>query len=74
MSFTNQDYQKAIKFALNYGDRDLPLTYSYKDDKDIYKVTVMDGGWITFRLDGFFVRSCLQWLGKGNINQWTPQN
>jgi hypothetical protein len=64
--YTDQDYQKAIKFALNY-DRDLPLTYSYKADKDEYKVVFMDNGWYTFRLDGFFVRSCLKWKGK---KQW----
>lgn len=65
--YTDQDYQNAIKFALNYSDRDLPLTYSFNEEKDIYKVTLMDGGWYTFRLDGFFVRSCLKWKGK---RQW----
>jgi len=66
MSYTDDDYKNAIKFALNY-QRDLPLTYSYKEEKDLYKVTVMDGGWTTIRLDGFFVRRCLKWKGK---RQW----
>ena len=68
--YTQNDYIKAIKFALNY-DKDLPLNYSYKEDKDIYKVTLMDGGWYTVRLDGFFVRSCLKWKGK---KQWVAKH
>ncbi len=67
--FTDQDYMNAIKFALNYPvEDDRPLTYSYKEDKDIFKVVVFDGGWTTFRLEGSFVRSCLKWKGK---KQWT---
>lgn len=70
--YTETDYINAIKFALNYPqDRDLPLTYSYKEDKDIYKVTWMDGGWHTFRLEGKFVRSCLKWKGK---KQWVSNH
>ena len=71
-TYTDNDYIAAIKFALNYPQsRDIPLTYSYKDDKDIFKVTIMDGGWTTFRLDGFFVRSCLKWKGP---KQWVATN
>lgn len=63
--YTDQDYTNAIKFALNFPqDRDIPLTYSYNEDKDIYKCTVMDRGWYTVKLQGFFVRSCLKWNGK----------
>ena len=64
----NNDYTDAIKFALNYPvDRDLPLTYSYNEDKDIFKVTVMDGGWYTYKLLGSFVRSCFNWKG---VKRW----
>lgn len=66
MSYTDKDYMNAIKFALNY-DKDLPITYSYKKDKDIYKVRLMDGGWYTINLIGSLVRNCLKWKGK---RQW----
>ena len=66
--YTDNDYINAIKFALNYPvDRDFPVSYSYKDDKDIFKVVVMDGGWVNFKLKGFYVRSCLKWKGE---KQW----
>jgi len=64
--YTDQDYIDAIKFALNYSN-DPPLTFSYNEDKDQFKTTVFDGGWITFRLEGFFVRSCLKYKG---IKKW----
>jgi len=63
--YTEQDYINAIKFALNYSqDRDLPLTHSYNEDKDIYKCVLMDGGWYTVKLQGSFVRSALKWKGE----------
>ena len=66
--YTDEDYINAIKFGLNYPlDKDMPISYSYKEDKDIYKIVVFDGGWVTFRLDGFYVRSCLKYKG---IKKW----
>lgn len=68
MSYTEQDYLNAVKFGLNYPqDNDIPVSYSYDEDKDIYKVVIFDGGWVHFKLHGFFVRSCLKWKGR---KQW----
>ena len=65
--YTDDDYKKAILFALNY-KRDLPMAYHYNEDQDIFKVNLMDEGWYSVSLKGFFVRSCLKWRG---IKQWT---
>jgi hypothetical protein len=66
--YIEQNYTNAIKFALNYPqDRDLPLTYSYNEEKDIYKCVLMDGGRYTVKLQGSLVRSALKWGGR---KQW----
>lgn len=64
--YTQDDYIKAIQFALNYP----PDVTLRKHDiyKDIYKVTVFDQGWYDFNLQGDFVRSCLKWKG---IKKWS---
>ena len=65
---TTIDYTNAIKFALNNPiKRDIPISHSYNEDNDIFKVVDMDGGWVNFKLNGFYVRSCLKWRG---IKQW----
>lgn len=70
-NYSDKDYQEAIKFVLNYPvDRDIPLTYSYKEDKDIFKVVIMDGGWVNFKLTGKTVRLALAYEG---IKQWVPR-
>jgi hypothetical protein len=63
--YTPDDYIKAIQFALNYPP-DVKLR-KYDMYKDIYKVSVLDGGWYDLHLTGSFVRSCLNWKG---IKKW----
>jgi hypothetical protein len=66
--YTDTDYIEAIKFALNYPpERDIPISYSYDDDKEIFKIVVFDGGWIHFKLNHKYVKSCLEWEG---IKRW----
>lgn len=65
MTYTQEDYQKAIEFALNYPPEVKPFHYNIH--KDIYGVILMDGGWYNIKLEGKFVRSCLTWKG---IKQW----
>lgn len=72
MDFTKKDYTEAIRFALNFPD-DYRLV-KYDMYKDIYIVEVMDGGWWTVRLEGKFVRSCLNFKGVKRWNKDTPKN
>lgn len=63
--FSKKDYEDAIAFALNY-----PVEIDfirYDEDKDIFRVVYLDGGWYDMNLLGSFVRSCLKWKGK---KQW----
>ncbi len=63
--YTEKDYREAIKFALNYPpEADL---MKYDEEKDLFRVVVLDGGWYDINLQGSFVRSCLNWKGK---KQW----
>ena len=69
MKYTDEDYQRAIEFALNYPPK--VMAYHYNIQKDIYKVQLMDNGIYTINLLGNFVRSCLKWKG---IKKWRPDN
>ena len=60
--YKDKDYMDAIKFVLNYPP-DVEL-YKYDMYKDIYKVSVLDGGWYDFNLMGSLVRSGLKWKGS----------
>lgn len=57
---------EAIKFALNYPPK--VHTFHYDMNQDVFKISLMDGGWYDISLQGSFVRSCLKWKG---IKQWT---
>jgi len=67
MKYTNDDYIRAIDLALNY-----PVDFSYRyysQQKDLFIVDVMDGGWYYgIKLQGSFVRSCLKWVKNGTVN------
>jgi hypothetical protein len=60
--YSKTDYKNAIDFALNY-----PPDYhliKYDSDKDLFDVEIFDEGWYRMNLDGYFVRSCLNWKGE----------
>lgn len=64
-----KEYEQAIMMALNIkGDR--PVTFTYNEDKDIWKTVVFEGGWYTIRLEGKFVRSCFKWLKSGGTMEY----
>jgi hypothetical protein len=65
MNYIQEDYQKAIEFALNYPSE--VKKFHYNIHKDIYDVILFDAGWYNIKLNGEFVRSCLKWKG---IKKW----
>lgn len=71
--YTDKDYENAIRLALNDNPKKPMTIYSrkYKEDKDLFKVTVRDitGEAVTIRLEGEFVRSCLKAQAKG-VKKW----
>jgi hypothetical protein len=50
--------------ALNVGPNP-PLTFKYLDEKDMWKIVLFERGWVHFKLEGKFVRSCYKWLKNG---------
>jgi hypothetical protein len=68
-NYGEQDYKKAIEFALNYPPK--VIAYHYDLYKDIYKVQLLDDGIYTIKLLGSFVRNCLKWKG---IKKWRPDH
>jgi len=64
--YIEQDYKNAIKFALNFPLHDIPISYSYDEDKDVFRGNIFVAGdaWHSFKLQGGFIRSCLKWKGK----------
>lgn len=68
MTYTKDDYQQAVEFALNYPSE--VGSYYYDMHMDLYNVDYMEGGWYSAILQGSFVRSCLKWKG---IKKWVKE-
>lgn len=67
--FTEEEYEEAIKFALNYPP--VVKAKKYDEEKDIFRVLLFDAGWYHMKLEGKFVRSCLKWQG---IKKWRHED
>jgi len=63
MNLENKDYVEAIKFVLNFPPEGIVVRY-YSEEKDVWVVDVLDGGWYTIKLNGDLIRSAAKWKGK----------
>jgi hypothetical protein len=75
--YTDDDYDKAVRLALNDNPKQplLILSRKYDEDKDLFKVRLRDitGEYDTFRLEGKFVRSCLKAVADKGVTAWVKQ-
>ena len=76
MKYTDEDYEKGVRLAMNDNPKKpmIILSRKYNEDKDLYKVTVRDryGHYVTIRLEGKFVRACTKACKKGT-KAWTDK-
>lgn len=70
MAYTEEDYKKAISFALNHPPE--IRAYHYNMHKDLYTIDLLETDNIvyTVTLQGWFIRKCLKWSGK---KQWAAE-
>jgi hypothetical protein len=63
--YTDEDYEDAVDFVLNYPPELLGIVYD--EVKDIYTVHLMDEGIYKIKLEGQLIRSAVLWEGE---RQW----
>ena len=75
--YTDDDYDKAIRLALNDNPKKplLILSRKYNEEKDLFKIRLRDitGEYVTFRLEGQFVRSCLKAVAERGVSKWAKE-
>lgn len=71
MKYTDEDYKRAISFALSNPPE--IRSYYYDQNLDLFIIDMLETDGIVHRvkLHGWFIRKCLKWSGK---KQWTPSN
>jgi hypothetical protein len=69
--YSDKEIKEAIMFALNYPREVEVVRYDVIQDK--YLCRVWEYGYPdNIRLDGFFIRSCLEWQGKKEWKKKEP--
>jgi len=75
--YTDDDYDKAVRLALNDNPKKplLILSRKYNEEKDLFKISLRDitGEYVTFRLEGEFVRACLKAVAERGVTSWIPE-
>jgi len=64
MTYTKEDYHKAIEFALNYPPEVRTFHYDMNNDLFVIELLETDGIVHRVKLQGWFIRKCLKWSGK----------